>query len=65
VANIPENYVKPWYTHDLGLTKLIKKEKKEWRFSAEVNNIFNQQYEVVQWYPMPGINYRLTASTQL
>ena len=29
VANIPENYVKPWYTHDLGLTKLIKKEKKE------------------------------------
>jgi outer membrane cobalamin receptor len=65
VANIPENYVKPWYTHDLGIFKLIKKEKKEWRLSAELNNIFNQQYEVVQWYPMPGINYRLGASIQL
>lgn len=65
IANIPVNYVRSWYTHDLGLSKLIKNGKQEWRFAAEVNNLFNQQFEVISWYPMPGINYRLSASIQL
>ncbi len=30
------------------------------RLAAEVNNIFNQRYEVVKWYPMPGTNFKLT-----
>ena len=29
------------------------------RTTAEVNNIFNQQYEVVQCYPMPGTNFKI------
>lgn len=27
---------------------------------AEANNIFNRQYEIIRYYPMPGFNYRLT-----
>ena len=27
------------------------------RVTAEINNIFNQQYEVVQCYPMPGTRF--------
>jgi outer membrane cobalamin receptor len=65
VANIPENYSRPWYTHDLSLSKTTSFRKKEIRLTAEVNNLFNQQYEVVQWYPMPGINYKLIASINL
>lgn len=59
VANIPENYARPWYTHDLSLSKTFPLKNKELRVSAEVNNIFNQQYEVVQCYPMPGTNFKI------
>ncbi len=59
VANILENYAMPWYTNDLSLTKSFHIGGVEMRATAEVNNILNQQYEVVQCYPMPGINYKL------
>lgn len=35
------------------------------RITAEVNNIFNQQYEVVKWYPMPGTNFKIILSLTL
>lgn len=57
-ANIPENYAQPWYTHDLSLSRVIRLRKSDLRITAEVNNIFNQQYEVVQCYPMPGTNFK-------
>ncbi len=59
VANIPENYALPWYTSDISIHKRLPLKRVELRMTAEVNNIFNQQYEVVQCYPMPGINYKL------
>ena len=59
VANIPENYSQPWYTHDLGLTKEFDFKRFDLRATAEVNNLFNQQYEVVQCYPMPGTNFKI------
>lgn len=59
VANIPENYAQPWYTHDLSLSKTFNLKNMELRATAEVNNIFNQQYEVVQCYPMPGTNFKI------
>jgi len=35
-------------------------------FNLEVNatvyNVFNKDYQVIAWYPMPGRNYQLTAS---
>ncbi|MDR1583492.1 MAG: TonB-dependent receptor [Prevotellaceae bacterium] len=58
VANIPENYIKSWYTNDLSLSKELILRKMKVRLTAEVNNIFNQQYEVVLRYPMPGTNFR-------
>ena len=58
-ANIPENYSKPWYTSDLSLTRQITLRPCTLRLTAEVNNLFNQQYEVVQCYPMPGTNFRI------
>ncbi len=58
-ANIPENYAKPWYTSDFSVSRRMERNNKEIQLTAEVNNIFNQQYEVVQNYPMPGINFKL------
>lgn len=59
VANIAENYAQPWYTHDLSLSKDFTFKSFELRATVEVNNLFNQQYEVVQCYPMPGTNFKI------
>lgn len=64
-ANIPENYAKEWYTNDLSLSRRLHWKKMLWKLTAEVNNVFNQQYEVVQWYPMPGINFRFVIKVEL
>jgi outer membrane receptor protein involved in Fe transport len=65
VANIPENYIKAWYTNDLSLSKELFLRKTKIRLTAEVNNIFNQQYEVVLRYPMPGTNFRFVINAEL
>ena len=59
IANIAENYALPWYTSDVGISKLFEFKKFTMRTTLELNNIFNQQYEVVQCYPMPGFNYKV------
>lgn len=64
-ANIPENYAKECYTNDLSLSRRLHWKKMLWKLTAEVNNVFNQQYEVVQWYPMPGINFRFVINVEL
>ncbi len=64
-ANIPENYAQPWYTHDMSLSKLFVLKRVKLRGTVEVNNIFNQQYEVVQCYPMPGTNFKIKINLTL
>lgn len=59
-ANIPANYVEPWYTHDVAFHKTFGNKKVNYRASAEINNVLNQYYDVVLNYPMPGRNYRFS-----
>jgi vitamin B12 transporter len=63
VDNIPENYVRPWYTHDAGFSYTTKYQKNKIKFTAEINNLLNQSYDVILNYPMPGRNYRFSIST--
>ena len=65
VANIPENYAQPWYTHDFSLSKTFQWGKTGIRVTAEINNIFNQQYEVVQCYPMHGTSFKIKLNVML
>lgn len=64
-ANIPSNYIEPWYTSDLALRWNGQLWKKEFRFGVEVNNIFNQYYDVIKNFPMPGLSYRLSISVNI
>ncbi|RYE05024.1 MAG: TonB-dependent receptor, partial [Sphingobacteriales bacterium] len=59
-ANIPVNYVEPWYTHDISLGYLAEIARSNVRFGIEVNNLLNQYYDVIANFPMPGRSYRLT-----
>ncbi len=64
-SNIQQYYIPAWYTHDLSINKQWK--FKEWGFklSAEVNNLANQHYDVIQNFPMPGRSYRIGLSIHL
>jgi len=69
-SNIRENYENPWYTSDISVGKTFQLYRNRrdainrvstptMRISAEINNVFNQQYDVVLNYPMPGTNFRI------
>lgn len=64
-ANIPENYSKPWYTSDFSLSKELRIGSVGMRLTGELNNVFNQQYEVVQCYPMPGTNFKVKLNVMI
>jgi len=58
-ANIIENRAQPWYTSDISVSKTFLLKNNKCTSTLELNNIFNQQYEVVKCYPMPGINFKV------
>lgn len=64
-ANIPENYEQPWYTSDLSASKNMQLKRCRFRVSGELNNVFNQDYEVVMNYPMPKRNFKIILSVEL
>jgi len=70
-ANIPQNYEQPWYTHDASISYEweIRNQRSEIRprlhFALEFNNILNQQYDIIQNYPMPGLNGKAVVRIQL
>lgn len=59
-TNILENYMQPWYTHDLGLGYNLKLNNNLLVINTEINNLLNQYFDVVPNFPMPGRNYRLS-----
>ena len=60
--NIVYNYTQPWYTSDISVSKDFNWGKFGFRAMLEINNLFNQNYEVILNYPMPGRNFRVTLS---
>lgn len=51
--NTQYNYMQPWYTHDMSLMYRFKWRGVDCKVTAEVNNIFGQDYDVILNYPMP------------
>ena len=66
VNNIARNYVQPWYTHDFSLQKEFDiKNLCRLKASIEMNNAFDQHYDVVLNYPMPGRNFKFVIHVTL
>jgi len=65
VNNIKVNEVQPWYTHDLAVHKSFAFKNYKLDGAIEVNNAFNQQYEVIYNYPMPGRTFKFIISFEL
>ena len=64
-ANIREEYEQPWYTNDMAIIKNIAYKNMNLKIGVEVNNLFNQDYEVVLNYPMPKRNYKLSLTFEI
>lgn len=59
---LKDNYLPGWAIHDVNLRYAIAAGKTKYTLFMEANNIFNKQYEIVMYYPMPRRNWRLGAS---
>ena len=58
--NDPSNLVAGWVTQDVFISWQIQLHDFQTTIKAEVNNLFNEQYDVIQYYPMPGRSYKLS-----
>lgn len=58
--NIRYNHLEPWYTSDLSLVGRFLFGPTKWQATLQVNNLFDQQYDVIINYPMPGRQYFCT-----
>lgn len=63
--NIRYNYTQPWYTSDISFSKSLKIKDFPLKFSAEINNLLSQDYDVILNYPMPKRNYRFRMSIEI
>lgn len=63
--NIRYNYEQPWYTNDMSLSKEFRVKACGFKITGELNNIFNQAYEVIHNYPMPGRNFKVSLKVML
>ena len=55
-ANTSDYYIAPWSTSDVSLSRKFR----QWKVGLACKNFFNRSYEIVQGYPMPGINGMIT-----
>ena len=56
-ANLPAYRIDPWATLDAALSKTLALRSGSLRFKISLNNLLNEQYEIVDNYPMPGFNF--------
>ena len=60
--NIYANMLHGWWVSDASLLYDLPIKKCKLRAKAEVNNIFDKQYEVINNFPMPGRSFFVTLS---
>lgn len=53
------DFIPAFTTADAGLQYKLKVKKMSFILSSSANNIFNTTYELRQYYPMPGRNYKI------
>ncbi len=58
--NDPTNLLPGWNEQDVFLSAQVPFKNFQTTIKGEVNNIFNQQYDVIHYYPMPGRSYKIS-----
>lgn len=63
--NYAENRLPAYADHGLSAYRDFNFKNIKLHVKADVINLFNKQYAVVKWFPMPGRSFRFTAGIQL
>ncbi len=58
--NNPDNELPGWDTHDFFVARNIRFSTFTTNIKAEINNLFNERYDVIRYYPMPGRSYKIS-----
>lgn len=58
--NDPTNLLPGWNEQDVFVSAQIPFKNFQSTIKGEVNNIFDQRYDVIHYYPMPGRSYKLS-----
>jgi hypothetical protein len=58
--NVKANLLEAYVEHSVSFGKAFKAGNGKVQLQLECRNITNVQYEVIQYYPMPGRSYRFT-----
>jgi outer membrane receptor protein involved in Fe transport len=62
--NIPENYLKPYTDQSISFGKQIKWGKLALSGKFEILNLFDQQYEIVRYFPMQRRSWRVSVGVR-
>jgi len=62
--NYTENRLSGYADHSISLQKEIKIKQQALSLNVEILNLWNTNYEIIRWYPMPGRSFRITAATR-
>lgn len=65
VQNTYEYRLKPYGEHTVTLSKTIAVRGASIRLSASIINLTDEQYDIIQYYPMPGRSWQVTANIEL
>jgi outer membrane receptor protein involved in Fe transport len=63
--NIPENYLKPYSDHNISFGKQINWGELSLSGKFEILNLFDEQYEIVRYFPMQGRAWRIVLTMKL
>ena len=63
--NIPTNEIDGYVEQNLTFTRELSLGECGLNLSAEITNLFNRQYEIIKFYPMPGRAWRITATFRI
>jgi outer membrane cobalamin receptor len=58
--NDPSNELDGWSTHDFFVARRFNFGSFQTTVKAELNNVFNERYDVIRYYPMPGRSYKIS-----
>ena len=58
--NVPENYLKPYSDHSISIGRKVKWGTVSLFGKFEILNLFDEQYEIVRYFPMQGRAWRFT-----
>lgn len=60
--NAPSNRIEPYSDHSVSIYRTFSLGKTQVKLQADALNLGNKNYEIVRFYPMPGRNYKVTAT---